>query len=154
METEKRFAMNVTRKIIVNLLSTVAFVCLFLLLVIGFFASTAQAGSTAQTAASQSGDYVFFIVQNEDVPLAAMPATDVSTYILWIGLAAFAITILFIYSAWYLSIRKNIRELSYKLSPIERRAFKISQGFFHPVRSYQLAKEAEDTVASMYVNYI
>ena len=147
--------MTVKRKVIVNILATIAFIFLFLLPVLAFMATTTQAGATSESAAVTSGDYIFFLVDdNNEVPLAAAPTMTNAAYILWIGLASFAIMIGFIYSAWYLSIRRNLRELSYKLSPIERGAFKISQGYLHPIRSYHLAKEAEDSVASMYVNYI
>ena len=146
--------MTVKRKIFVNILATIAFVFLFLLPVIGFFATDVNAVSTTQSAASYSNDYVFFIVQNEDVPLSAVPTTNISSYILWIGLASFVVVMVFVYSAWYLSIRRNIWELSSKLTPLERRTIKVAMGFFHPVRSYRLAKETEDSVASMYMNYI
>jgi len=146
--------MTVKRKIIVNILATIAFGFLFLLPVVGFKTTEVNAVMTAENAASYSDDYVFFVVQNNDTPLAAAPTTDISSYILWVGLASFAIVMLFVYSAWYLSIRRNVWELSNKLSPLERRAIKVSTGFFHPVRSYHIAKEAEDSVASMYVNYI
>ncbi|MCR5672267.1 MAG: hypothetical protein K6F87_00955 [Lachnospiraceae bacterium] len=147
--------MTFKRKVIVNILATVAFIFLFLLPVLAFLATTTQAGSTEETAMMHTGDYIFFVVDDSsDVPLAAAPTTNVSSYVLWVGLASFAIMIMFIYSAWYMSVRKNLRELSFKLSPVERKAFSISQGYLHPIRSYQLAKEAEDSVASLYVNYI
>ena len=52
-----------------------------------------------------------------------------------------------------MTIRKNTYELTGKLSPASRKEFRMSSGYFHPIRAYQLAKEAEATVASMYVNY-
>ena len=138
----------------VRILATMAFAFLFLLPIISLSATRTEAGETVQSAASHSGDYVFFIVQNEEVPLAAAPSFDnVSSYILWIALASFVLTIAFVYSTWYLSVRKNICELTGKLSPAARRSFRMASGFFHPIRSYRLAKEAEDTVASMYFNY-
>lgn len=143
--------MTAKRKIMVNLLATVAFIALFLLPLLGFFANEINATETAQ-AASSSGDYVFFVVSNDEVPLAATPSMDASTYILWIGLGAAALTIFFIYSTWYFSIRNTVKELSYKMSPAQRRAINVSQSFFHPIRSYRLAKETEDNVASMYIN--
>ncbi|MCR5301092.1 MAG: hypothetical protein K6E49_01480 [Lachnospiraceae bacterium] len=146
--------MNITRKILVNLLATMAFVFLFLFPILGFVTTTAVADETTGSAVSTSQDYVFFIVENNDVPLAAAPSADVSSYILWIGLASFVLVIVFIYSSWYFSVRRNIRELSERLSPAERGAFVIQQGFLHPVRSLRLAREAEDTVASIYTRYI
>ena len=143
--------MTVRRKLLVYLLATIAFIALFLLPIIGFMATETGAVQTSESATS-TGDYVFFIVQGDDVPLAAAPSTNVSAYILWVALAAFVITVMFIYSTWYMSMRRNLHELAYKLSPVERRAFKMSHSFFHPVRCYQLAREAEDTIASMYLN--
>lgn len=145
--------MNSTRRILVNILATAAFLFLFLLPVLGFSATKAEAGETVQGITS-TGDYIFFIVENDEVPLAATPTQNVSGYFLWISVACFASIVVFVYSAWYLSIRRNIRELTGKLSTVERREFKLASGFFHPIRSYQLAKEAEDSVASMYIGYI
>ena len=144
--------MTVKRKIIVNTLATIAFIFLFLLPILGFMATETTAGQTAEAAMS-TGDYVFFVVQDEDVPLAAVPHTGISGYILWIPFASFVAVIVFMYSAWYLTIRKNTYELTGKLSPVNRKAFRMSSGYFHPIRAYQLSKEAEATVASMYVNY-
>ena len=143
--------MTAKRKLIVNFLATVAFIVLFLLPILGFMANETGASETAQSAVS-SGDYVFFVVQNDDVPLAAAPSAGSSSYLLWIALSAFVLMIFFIYSAWYLSVRRNLNELSYKLSPSERRALTVSNSFLHPFRCYQLSKEAEDTVASLYIN--
>ena len=143
--------MTFKRKITVNILATIAFVFLFLLPLIAFMGKNTQAGATA-TEASSSGDYVFFVVSdNDEVPLAAAPAENMSSYVVWISLASLTIVLIFSYSAWYMNIRKITNELSYKLSPNERGSYMIHQGFLHPVRSYQLAKEAENTVASMYI---
>ena len=144
--------MTAQRKMIVNALATIAFIVLFLLPVLGFMANETGAAETAESAAV-TGDYVFFVVQNDDVPLAAAPTNaGTASYLLWTALAAFVIMIFFIYSAWYLSVRRNIRELSYKLSPADRRALSVPNSFLHPIRCYQLSKEAEDTVASLYIN--
>lgn len=145
--------MTVKRKIIVNILATIAFTALFLLPVIGFMTTETTASSTPGRADSYSGDYVFFIVDNGDVPLAAAPEVDISSYILWGALFSFIIVILFIYSAWYLTTRRNILELSSKMTPFERKAFSIASGYFHPIRCRRLAREAEATVASMYINH-
>ena len=146
--------MAAKRRLSVNILATIAFVFLFLLPVLAFRTTEISADGTEQTASVHTGDYVFFVVQNEEVPLAAAPSADTSAYILWIGLASFTAMIIFFYSAWYLSVRNNIRELTDRLLPVERKAFFQAQGYFHPIRSYRLAREAEDTVASMYVNYM
>ena len=148
----KKVTMSVKRRMVVYTLAAIAFIFLFLLPILGFMTTEINADATAQ-AASYSNDYVFFIVQNGDVPLAAAPHADVSTYILWVSLASFILTVLFIYSGWYISIRRNTWELSGKLSLANRRKLKMSSGFLHPIRAYRLAKEAEATVASMYINY-
>lgn len=149
----KRYVMTVKRKIVVNTLATIAFIALFLLPVLGFFATETNASST-ETAAVTGDGYVFYIVQNNtEVPLAAAPRTDISTNIMWIGLASFVIVMMFVYSTWYVTTQNNIRELSNKMTPFERSSFRKGAGlFFHPIRCHQLAKEAEDTVASMYVS--
>ncbi len=144
--------MSVKRRILVYSLAAIAFTFLFLLPITGFLSTETNAGQTAESA-SYSGDYVFYVVQNGEVPLAAVPHTDASSYIVWVSLASFVLTVLFIYSGWYISIRRNTWELSGKMSIANRRKLKMTSGFFHPIRAYQLSKEAEATVASMYVNY-
>ena len=143
--------MTSKRKLLVYSLATIAFIALFLLPVIGFMATETGAAATAESAVS-NGDYVFFVIQNDDVPLAAAPSVNMSAYILWVALGALAITILFIYSTWYFSMRQNVRELAYKLSPAERRSINVPYSFFHPVKCYRLVKETEDNVASLYLN--
>ncbi len=145
--------MTTKRRVIVNILALMAFVFLFLLPVIGLMTTETNAGQTKEIA-SYSDDYVFFVVQNNDVPLAAAPHTaDVSTYIVWVSVISFVLTVGFLYMTWYISIRRNTWELSGKLSPASRKAYKLSSGFLHPIRAYQLSKEAEASVASIYVNY-
>ena len=48
--------MTFKRKVIVNILATVAFIFLFLLPVLAFLATTTQAGSTEETAMMHTGD--------------------------------------------------------------------------------------------------
>ncbi len=145
--------MNVNRKITVYILATIAFAALFLLPLMGFSAVGAKAGSTIETASS-SGDYIFYVVENSEVPLAAAPAGEASAYVLWFTAVSMAIMIFFLYSTWYLSIRRNLGELSERLPLTERGNFNVACGFFHPVRSYRLEKEAEDIVVSRYSKYI
>ena len=145
--------MSLKRKITVYTLAAIAFIALFLLPLLGLSAETTQAVATDQ-AATSSGDYIFYIVENNNVPLAAVPSADASVYVFWVTLAAFGLMLLFVYSTWYLSVRKNLGELSGRLSPVERRTYNIPYGFLHPVRSYRLEKEAEDIVVSRYSNYI
>lgn len=145
--------MSLKRRISVYILAAIAFITLFLLPIIGLSAVRAQAGATDQTAVSSDG-YVFYIVDSNDVPLAAAPSADVSVYVFWITLAAITVMVLFVYSTWYLSIRRNLFELSGRLSLSERRAYDLHYGFLHPVKSYRLEKEAEDMVVSRYSRYI
>lgn len=144
--------MTDNRKITVYVLATIAFIALFLLPVLGI-TTEINADATAESVVS-SGDYVFFVVENGDVPLAAAPTNNFSSYVLWIALGYFVLLMLSIYSAWYLTVRRNIRELSDKLMPMERKAFSISQSFFHPIECYRLARDAENAVASTYARYM
>ncbi|MBR4573674.1 MAG: hypothetical protein IKO16_02075 [Lachnospiraceae bacterium] len=146
--------MSAKRRIAVHVLLAISFFILIALPMMALSAVNTSADSTPEEAAVHTGDYVFFIVENNDVPLAAAPTVESSAYILWICLASTMIMILFVYSAWYFSVQKNIRELSGRLRPSERRSFFIPQSFFHPVRFYQLSREVEDTVASIYNHYI
>ena len=143
------------RKITVDVIIIIALTLLLLVPLLGLSPIRTTAGETADTVKAHSGDYVFFIVSDgEDVPLAASPTTENPSYVLWICLTSAALMILFVYTGWYLTIRKNLRELSGRLLPSERRAYRVEQGYFHPIRCYQLAREAEDQVASIYNSYL
>ena len=146
--------MNVKRRMMVSILAAISAAVLFIFPVLGFMVTETIASSTSESAVSYSDDYVFFIVDSGDVPLAAAPKTDISTYIMWSGLVSFVVMVLFIYTAWYLTTRRNILELSDKMTPFDRKAFSVTSGFFHPIRCRRLAREAEATVASMYMNYM
>ena len=141
------------RKITVDLLIVIALTILLLIPMMWLSAVKATADETTQTVAASGGDYVFFIVDQGDVPLAAVPSTGDPSYVLWICLSSAALMVVFIYTGWYLTVRKNLRELSDKLLPVERKAYRVTQGYLHPIRCYQLAKEAEDQVASIYNKY-
>ena len=140
------------RRIMVQLLLVFALAVLFALPMMWMSAIRATADETAEAATAHSQDYVFFVVEEGDVPLAEAPSVATPSYVLWVCLASSALMILFIYTGWYLTVQKNIRELSGRLLPSERRAFYVAQGFLHPIKCYQLSREAEDRVASIY-NY-
>lgn len=108
--------------------------------------------STSDEVTSYDDDYVFFVVDEGQTPLAAIPAQQSSPYLWTIVITTLLVFMVFTYSSWYLSIRKNLWELSGKLPSVERNALKVPNGFFHPLRSYRLCKEAEHSVASVYSN--
>ncbi len=142
------------RKITVDVLIIIAITILLLIPMLGFSPLKTTADETAGTATEYADDYVFFIVDNEkDVPLAAVPTTGNPSYVLWICLTSAALMGLFVYTGWYLTIRKNLRELSSRLLPSERSAYHVEQGYLHPLKCYQLARDAEDQVASIYNKY-
>ena len=143
--------MTKKRIVAVRILAAIAFIVLFLLPIIGFMATDTNAVETEEAASMHSGDYVFFIVQNEDVPLAAVPMSDSASPVIWGCLAFLVIVIMSVYSAWYISTRRSIMEISDTLLPSDRRFFSDSRSFFHPIRSYQLAKYAEDSFTSLYI---
>ena len=146
--------MTVKRKVLVNLLATIAFIVLFLLPVLGLMTTNVTADETTEVASSHTGDYVFFIVQQDDVPLAAAPETGVAPSVLYIALVYFSLMMIFVYSAWYMSVRRNMIELSDRLLPGERSRYIVPQGFFHPIKCYRLSKEAEDEVASTWASFL
>ena len=96
------------------------------------------------------GDYVFFIVDKGETPLAMIPANQSSHYVFGIVIFTLCVFAFFIYSSWYLTVRMSLWELSGKLPSAKRKSFKVPNGFFHPVRSYRLCKEAEHDVVSVY----
>lgn len=139
--------MTLNRRITVYALAATAVIALYLILITGLNTIVANATATGEFASS-SGDYIFYIIENNEVPLAAVPAKNASVYILWITLASFAVMIIFMYLAWYLSTRRTVRELTGRLTPAERRACMVSNDFLHPVKLFRLEKEAEDMVIS------
>ncbi len=146
--------MTGNRRITVQALIAFTFIILMLIPMLGFSVVNVTADETAQTAVSHSGDYVFFIVEQQDVPLAAAPSLGTPSYVMWVCISCALLMVLFVYTGWYLTVRKNIAELTSRLLPSERSAYIVEQGFLHPVKCYQLAREAEDQVASIYNKYL
>ena len=137
----------------IDLICTISFVLLCLIPLMGLIKTTVIAGSTSSTVTSESGnDYLFFIVEESETPLAAIPTNSSNYYVIWIVCGLICMFLLFVYTSWYLAIRKNLWELSGKVSPIERKILTAPNGFFHPIRSYRLYKETENEVARMYSN--
>lgn len=131
---------------------SIAFLVICLIPIMGLIKTTVNADSTISEISSQSDDYVFFVVSENETPLAAIPSDQSYSYFIWIVLGTLVMFTFFVYTSWYLTIRKNLWELSGKFSPAERNILKSPNGFFHPVRSYRLYKEAETEVATLYSN--
>lgn len=137
----------------INFICTISFVILCLIPLMGFIKATVSADPTKPSVTSQADDdYLFFIVDESETPLAAIPSNSSYYYVIWIVAGLICMFLLFVYTSWYLAIRKNLWELSGKVSPIERNALTAPKGFFHPIRSYRLYKEAENEVARLYSN--
>lgn len=132
---------------------SIAILIICLIPISGMINTTVNADSTSsQIVSDADDDYVFFVVDEGRTPLAAIPSDQSFSYLIWIVAGTLCMFVLFVYTSWYLTIRKNLWELSGKVSPIERKALKTPNGFFHPIRSYRLFKEAEHEVASFYSN--
>lgn len=141
-----------SRKSITGFLITLIVIILISIPIVGAFELNVGADEPTQSIQTfNDGDYVFFIVDEGEVPLAAAPSTiDPSPFLLSLVILALAVCI-FGYSAWYLTIRNSVGELSNMMSPSERRILCNANSYFHPIRSYLSVKEAEHSIVQNFL---
>lgn len=115
----------------------------------------ASSDANMYSSTSESGEsYNFAIIDDGQVPLAAVPKTHYSEYVfLTIGILVVAIAI-FSYTYWYIIVCKNIAELSVMLTPVERSSIAGSISMLHPYKLVRAEKEAEAYVANKYFDFL
>lgn len=116
--------------------------------------TNADADITTQSATSHDGDYVFFVVEDSEVPLAAIPTVSHDNSIQTLVATVALVTLLVLattYLAWYLTIRYNLYRLAQKLPANERSSFVLSNSYLHPLTAYRLSKEAEYSITRQYL---
>lgn len=113
-------------------------------------ANSIGADEPTQTIQSYDNDYVFFVLEDSKVPLAATPVASASPSASIIVVGAFVLVIVFGYILWYLNIKHNTAMLV-SVSPIKSRKDLIdTNSILHPIRSYRASKEAEYSVTQKY----
>lgn len=112
----------------------------------------ADADETTQTVQEYDNDYVFFVLEDSKVPLAAAPISHSSHTNMTFAFVSFAFISVFAfgYLLWYLSI-KHTTAMLVSVSPIMLRKDLIERNsILHPIRSYRASKEAEYSVTQKY----
>lgn len=99
------------------------------------FASSSDTSKAASNVASASdNDYIFVLLEDENVPLAAAPISKQVH-----SPAALAVTIILsvmicaAYSYWYLMTKKSIKSYSYAITNTELRRIVPKNSFIHPI---------------------
>lgn len=128
---------------------TVAVIAILIALPIYMIISAHEAGAdeTSQTIQEYNGDYVFFIVEENKTPLAAVPTkSSASSPFVWVTFSSFIIFAIAAYSIWYVTVRYNIKTLYNALPEYARPAGYGKSEFFNPSASYNNLKNLEYTV--------
>lgn len=114
----------------------------------------ADADVTDSVITSVNNDYVFFVVEDGQTPLAAAPkASNTHSSLFGFVLMASSMVILFIYSMWCLTIKHNVNVMIEKLPYFLRSSLRNTNVFLHPLKSKQAIKDAEYNITFKYVNY-
>lgn len=117
--------------------------------------SQADAGETSESITAYDSDYVFFVIEENKTPLAAVPfETSSANYSVVLIIAlAFSAIICFGYSIWYAGTRNRIINLVRFLPKTLRNNLVSQLSILHPVRAHQLSREAEYDVANLFSNF-
>lgn len=113
-----------------------------------------SADQTVDSIHATDNDYIFFVVDQGSVPLAATPTLHhYENFSFYFVIVATVSVLLFIYSMWCLTIRHNANVLVEKLPVFLRSELRNTKVFLHPIRSLQAIKDAEYCVTYKYVSY-
>ena len=115
---------------------------------------TAGADETSTSLTNTGDGYVFFVVDEGQVPLAAVPTThhSVNPIPLFVCFAAVSI-VLFIYCMYCLTMTHNANVMAEKLPVFMRSELRNCNAFLHPLRVKSAIKDAEYCVTFKYINY-
>lgn len=93
-------------------------------------------------------DYIFVVLEDEKVPLAAMPESNsISTYLILSVVITLCCIASLVYVSWYLSIRRNIKKCSLLVSGKELREILPSNSFLHPIALSSAEREVQSVAA-------
>lgn len=99
-----------------------------------------------------ANDYVFTILPQDEVPMAAAPVKSFSFIPVAIIMTAIAISLI-AYLYWFSYVRNNIRELAVLMTPYEKRSILDGNiSFLHPIKLIETVKAAEFSVAGKFMN--
>lgn len=105
------------------------------------------------TSVDESGeDYIFVVLDDVKVPLAATPqTTSYSGYVI----IAVVISLLFVsilsYTYWYFIVKKNISHYSKLVTKAEIKNLLPANGFLHPRKLAYAEREVESLAAKRYI---
>lgn len=139
---------------IAKILLAIAIVALIAVPLSATIKTSVNATQPSEKAQLIDNDYVFFIIEDEQTPLAALPSSYTSTNYLPLVISMSAIFVtLFIYSIWCLTIKHNANVLLDKLPIFLRSQLRNSNVFLHPFRTKQAIRDAEYCVTFKYSKF-
>lgn len=114
---------------------------------------SAQADSTQETVTTHNDDYVFFVVEDTQTPLAAAPVIAANTVspVLWVVLATFIGVLSICYISWYMMLLHNTNTFINKMPSYLRNKRLFRGSILHPIRSMELSEELAYDVANKYI---
>lgn len=139
-----------------NMAITRAFIVIVLAIIISipimvFTKVNATADSTSSAISSFNDDYVFFVVEEGQTPLASMPTASHSSNVSVIVSVTTICILALAYAVYCFSLYHNASVIATKLPVYLRGNVKNTNAFLHPLKSYHYIKEAEYNVAQKYV---
>ena len=140
-----------SKKLIYTLcISVIAFICFVSVMSGVKIAAFAQEANDNAMLVSEQ-DYVFTILPQDEVPMAAAPTKNFSFVPVIIIMTAIAISLIaYIYRFTYM--RNNIQELSVLMTPSERKSILDGNiSILHPIKLRETVKAAEFSVAGKFM---
>jgi len=139
---------------IAKILLVIAVLALMLIPILAFTQKSVGADETDTAISSDNGDYVFFVVEEGQTPLAALPSARTNhDSLTWFVVLSSVFVAAFIYSMWCLTLKHNANVMVEKLPVFLRGDLRSKNVFLHPLATAQAIKDAEYCVTFKYVNY-
>ena len=90
--------------------------------------------ASSQTAEAQDSNYMFVVLEDENVPLAAAPVSSPihSPAVLAVAIIL-SVMICIAYTYWYLMTKSSIKSYSYAITNTELRRIVPKNSFIHPI---------------------
>lgn len=118
--------------------------------VLAILEKRADADATKSSITSFNEDYVFFVIEDNQTPLAAAPVTHNYSSILWIVLGLATVLIFFAYSLWFVNTKSATELIVADLPESIRSKIVTKASFFHPIITQSACEEAVYSATEKY----
>ena len=152
--------MKKSYKLVMNVMAFIVAAFLLSLPITFMIDSSAKAAEGTSDKANADGtyvdemgeDYIFVVLEDEEVPLAAAPTHTYSHLALSLVVCISLIIMLGVaYVSWYSMVRKNISNYSYLIPDSELKALVPARAFAHPIELHQAEFEIRYRAANKYM---